>query len=63
MDLVSGPAVMIVEFAPDSPEAAAAMRCVHEIVDIPGYGRVIQASDDYYADGSHTVSVAFAEQV
>ena len=58
---LGGGGIMIVKFAPDSPEAAAAMRCADEIVDIPPYGRVIRASDDY-VDGVHTVSATFAEQ-
>lgn len=49
------------EFAPDSSEAAAAMRCAHEHVIIPGYGRVVLA-EDCILNGVGTVTAYFADE-
>lgn len=51
----------VVQFAPESPEAIAAMRCADETVIIPGYGTVQMATVDKL-DGVVNVTVTFYDQ-
>ena len=49
-----------VQFAPDSPEAIAAMRCAEETVTIPGYG-IVNMAEISNIDGCVTVTVHFLD--